>query len=79
MPVGAIKWFSRTKGYGFITRQDGVDVFVHFTGLADSQDRHFDPGDAVAFDEVAGEKGPKAVNVRRSGDEPDPTPSKGET
>jgi cold shock protein len=64
MPVGAIKWFSPSKGYGFITRDDGVDVFVHYSGLAPDQDRRLFPGDRVEFEEAEGEKGRKAVGVR---------------
>ena len=63
--AGAIKWFNPAKGYGFITRLDGTDVFVHYTGLRPGEDRCFYPGDLVHFGIEAGEKGPKAVDVHR--------------
>ncbi len=65
MNTGHIKWFSPSKGYGFITKSDGTDVYVHYSGLSDGQDRKLRPSDEVMFDEETGEKGPKAVNVRR--------------
>ena len=66
MECGHIKWFKRDKGYGFITKADGTDVFIHFSGLAEGEDRLFLPGEQVFFDQVDGEKGPKAANARRS-------------
>ena len=70
MPTGMIKWFSPAKGYGFITRSDGTELFVHFSGLNNDQDRRLYPGDPVEFDETDGEKGLKAISVRRTGDGP---------
>lgn len=64
MQTGLVKWFSPGKGYGFITRDDGVDVFLHYSGLAKDQERRLFPGDRVEFSEEAGEKGLKAVDVR---------------
>lgn len=64
MHQGSIKWFSPAKGYGFITRDNGSDIFVHFSGLAPDQDRRLFPGDKVEFNEIDGEKGPKAVDVK---------------
>ncbi len=64
MHQGSIKWFSPAKGYGFITRDNGTDIFVHFSGLAPDQDRRLFPGDKVEFNEIDGEKGPKAVDVK---------------
>jgi len=61
--TGTIKWFNPSKGYGFITKPDGSDVFLHFTGLAEGQDRRLYPGDEVSFDEGVGERGSKAENV----------------
>ena len=65
METGLVKWFRQDKGYGFITKDDGADVFFHYTGLAEGEERRFAPGDPVAFELADGEKGPKAVNVRR--------------
>jgi cold shock protein len=84
MPNGCIKWFSPSKGYGFITKEDGSDVFLHYTGLAPEQDRRLFPGDRVEFEEAEGEKGRKAVNVRCIGKAageagPEDAPKKGES
>jgi len=65
MPVGHVKWFSPAKGYGFITKEEGGDLFVHYSGLAEGQDRRLFPGDKVDFEEVEGEKGRKAIAVKR--------------
>lgn len=66
MASGQVKWFSPTKGYGFITPDGGGgEVFVHYTGLADARARNLRKGDCVSFDVVEGEKGPKALNVTR--------------
>jgi len=67
MEHGTVKWFSPQKGYGFITRRDGSNVFVHYTGLAPETGRRLAPDEAVEFDVVPGERGPKAVNIRRVG------------
>ena len=65
MPSGLIKWFSPSKGYGFITREtDGEDIFLHYSGLARGQERKLFPGDKVEFEEEDGEKGIKAIDVR---------------
>lgn len=64
MQTGLVKWFSPGKGYGFVTRDDGEDLFLHYSGLAPGQERRLYPGDRVEFDEADGEKGLKAVNVR---------------
>ncbi|MBN2713298.1 MAG: cold-shock protein [Planctomycetes bacterium] len=66
MESGSIKWFSPIKGYGFITKDDGTDVFVHSTGLALTQDRHLFPGDTVEFEQVDGDRGPKALSVKKT-------------
>ena len=65
MEHGTVKWFSPQKGYGFITRRDGSNVFAHHTGLTPETGRRLAPDDAVEFDVVPGERGPKAVNIRR--------------
>lgn len=64
MQTGLVKWFSPAKGYGFVTRDDGADLFLHFSGLAPGQERKLYPGDRVEFNEAEGEKGLKAVDVR---------------
>lgn len=64
MKTGSIKWFSPSKGYGFITNDAGEDLFLHYSGLIPGQDRRLFPGDRVEFDEVEGEKGRKAMSVR---------------
>lgn len=64
MQTGLVKWFSPVKGYGFVTRDDGEDLFLHYSGLAPGQERRLFPGDRVEFNEADGEKGLKAVDVR---------------
>lgn len=64
MTLGRIKWFSPVKGYGFITLDNGDEVFLHYSGLAAGQERRLFPDDKVEFDIADGEKGTKAVNVR---------------
>ena len=65
MPTGTVKWFSSEKGFGFITPDDGTkDLFVHHTGIDSDGYRSLDEGAKVSFDTEAGDKGPKAVNVK---------------
>ena len=61
---GTVKWFSNEKGYGFIARTDGDDVFVHFTAIIGDGYRTLNEGQAVEFDIVDGPKGKQAANVR---------------
>jgi CspA family cold shock protein len=61
---GKIKWFSDAKGYGFIEREDGEDVFVHFSAIVGEGFRTLAEGQEVEFDVVQGEKGPQAENVK---------------
>jgi len=61
---GTVKWFSNEKGYGFIARTDGDDVFVHFSAISGDGYRTLTEGQAVEFDVVDGPKGKQAANVR---------------
>ena len=62
--TGTVKWFNATKGYGFIEREGGKDVFVHYSALQDTGAfRSLNEGDRVEFDVVEGQKGPQAANV----------------
>jgi len=59
-----VKWFNDAKGFGFITRQNGADVFVHHTAIASEGFRSLAEGQQVEFEVVDGPKGPQAANVR---------------
>ncbi|WP_443596763.1 cold-shock protein [Agathobacter sp.] len=63
MSKGTVKWFNNQKGYGFITAEDGKDVFVHFSGLNMEGFKTLEEGATVEFDITDGAKGPQAVNV----------------
>ena len=60
---GKVKWFNNAKGYGFIGREGGADVFVHYTAIVAEGYKTLQEGDAVEFEIVQGQKGPQAVNV----------------
>ena len=62
---GTVKWFNNQKGYGFISDEQGNDVFVHYSGLNMDGFKSLDEGASVEFDVVDGAKGPKAVNVTK--------------
>ena len=65
MPNGTVKWFSDEKGFGFIKPDDGgQDLFVHHTGIQGEGYRSLAEGTKVSYESEAGDKGPKAVNVR---------------
>ncbi len=61
--TGTVKWFDNAKGYGFIERESGKDLFVHFRSIVGEGHRSLEEGQKVEFDEVAGAKGPQAENV----------------
>ena len=65
MAHGIVKWFSEKKGYGFIEKEDGEDVFVHHTAINTSGFRALEAGDRVTFDIEPGNRGPKAANVTK--------------
>jgi CspA family cold shock protein len=67
MAQGTVKWFSDEKGYGFISREGGSDVFVHHTAIEGSGFRTLKDGERVEFEITEGKKGPQAANVRRMG------------
>jgi CspA family cold shock protein len=64
MAQGTVKWFSDSKGFGFIQREDGPDVFVHHSAIAGSGFRSLKEGDAVEFEVTQGPKGPQAADVK---------------
>lgn len=66
MEKGTVKWFNDAKGFGFITREQGPDVFVHHTAIQSEGFRSLSEGDVVEFDVVKGPKGLQAANVRRA-------------
>ena len=64
MATGTVKWFNSTKGYGFITADDGTDVFVHYSDVQGDGFKTLEEGQTVEFETTQGPKGPKAANVR---------------
>ena len=65
MNKGTVKWFNNQKGYGFISDEQGNDVFVHYSGIAAEGFKSLEEGQAVEFEVTEDEKGPQAVNVVR--------------
>ena len=61
--IGTVKWFNSTKGFGFIERENGKDVFVHYNEIDDTGYRSLEEGQRVEFTVVEGQKGPAAQNV----------------
>ncbi len=66
MANGTVKWFNEAKGFGFITQDEGEDVFVHFSTIQGDGFKTLAEGDKVAFDVTRGPKGLQAANVRKS-------------
>lgn len=62
---GRVKWFNAAKGYGFIEREDGEDVFVHFTAINGEGYKTLEEGQTVQFEIVQGQRGPQAANVTK--------------
>lgn len=67
MATGTVKWFSSEKGYGFISQEDGPDVFVHFSSIQGEGYKNLEENQKVEFDVTEGDKGPQAANVRVTG------------
>jgi CspA family cold shock protein len=65
MANGTVKWFNEAKGFGFITSEDGSDVFVHYSSIQSNGFKSLAEGDSVSFDTEKGPKGPKATNVAK--------------
>ncbi|GHS90363.1 hypothetical protein FACS1894204_08770 [Synergistales bacterium] len=66
MAQGTVKWFNESKGYGFITADEGKDVFVHYSAIQGEGFKTLQEGQKVSFEIVNGEKGPQAANVSRA-------------
>jgi cold shock protein len=64
MSEGKVKWFNESKGFGFISQEDGSDVFVHFSAIQSDGFKTLKEGQAVSFDVAQGKKGLEAENVR---------------
>ncbi len=64
--TGTVKWFNAEKGFGFIEREGGDDVFVHFSAIQSEGYKSLDEGQTVEFDMENGQRGPQATNVRLS-------------
>lgn len=64
MERGKVKWFNSSKGYGFITRESGEDIFVHYSGITGDGFRTLQEGEDVEFEVETTQKGPQAANVK---------------
>ncbi len=63
MSFGKVKWFNEAKGFGFITGENGDDLFVHYSSIQGNGFKSLAEGDSVSYDTETGPKGPKAINV----------------
>ena len=66
MANGTVKWFNAEKGFGFITQEDGTDVFAHFSAIQGEGFKTLEEGQAVTFDVEEGNRGPQAANVEKA-------------
>jgi CspA family cold shock protein len=64
MSKGTVKWFNEKKGFGFLSHDDGTDLFVHHTGIVGNGFKTLYEGDRVEFEVEKGEKGPRAISVK---------------
>lgn len=64
MLKGKVKWFDSKKGFGFISKEEGEDVFVHYTNITDEGFKTLQEGQEVTFEITDGDKGPQAINVK---------------
>ena len=65
MAKGTVKWFNASKGFGFLSQENGEDVFVHFSAIQGEGYKSLNEGDAVEFEVTTGPKGPQASNVKK--------------
>lgn len=66
MASGKVKWFNEAKGFGFITGEDGEDLFVHYSAIQSNGFKSLAEGDSVSYEVEKGPKGPKAINVAKN-------------
>ena len=66
MATGKVKWFNAEKGYGFITTEEGKDVFVHYSAIQCDGFRNLEEGDSVTFEVKESNRGPQASNVSKN-------------
>ena len=66
MEQGKVKWFNAEKGFGFIEREEGEDVFVHFSAIQSDGFKSLDEGQSVTFEIEQGQRGPQATNVQKA-------------
>ncbi len=66
MANGTVKWFNATKGFGFITSEEGQDLFAHFSAIQSDGFKSLDEGQKVEFDVEEGQRGPQAVNITKA-------------
>ncbi len=66
MTNGTVQWFNDSKGFGFITAEDGTDVFAHFSEIQSSGFKKLEEGEKVTFDMGEGQRGPQATNINKA-------------